>query len=384
MTVRFPMVTIDYSNSGAARGELVIPRGNLGLKCGDCNGFGAFYPNIYQTMPWFGALNGDDGLYLGAHDPNGAMKRIVTVGPSGKGPSYFEIYPEWSGKPRNSVDPDWYFEIAPLCAKRGWPALAHEYKEWVLGSTPWGAAPLLKDRSDIPKSIRDGAWWVNYSIPRLAGVEVLSDRSRNFKADFRGIPTVHHWYEWHEPGMDRGAPVHTPKHGTREAIREVQADPLATVLLYSNVTHSDQSAAPLSAGRPVHCEGGVSQYPSYWSQTNRRADGTRVFLAPNSKACLASMDLSSHEWQAVALKTADLVTDQLGARGVYLDVVGNVQEGSWSVAGHHPGRGRWVTSASRNLVSSIAKRPQLTVVEGALEQMSGISDAGVNYFATSE
>jgi len=96
------------------------------------------------------------------------------------------------------------------------------------------------------------------------------------------------------------------------------------------------------------------------------------------------MDLSSPEWQAVAMKTADLVTDQLGARGVYLDVVGNVQEGSWSADGHHPGRGRWVTSAARNLVSQVAKRSQLTVVEGALEQMSGISDAGVNYFATPE
>lgn len=382
VAARFPLVRVDYGTGQAASGELILPRGNLGIKCHDCRQFQAIYPTIYQTMPWFGVIRGDHGLYVGAHDPKGRMKRVVVDGPKSQSVSYFEIYPEASGIAGNILDPDWYFEVAPICAKRGWPALAHLYKEWTTAATDWGRAPRLIDRSDIPRDVRDGAWWFNYSISRNAGIDVLVKRTIRDQVDFQNIPTVHHWYGWHDPGMDRGFPTHRPKNGTREGILEIQKNPLSRILLYTNATHSDQSSAPIFSGRPMLCQSSASQFPQYWEDTIRGADGSRIFSSPSTGTCLALMDLTSEHWRAVVHSNSDLVTNQLGADGVYLDVIGNVREGSWTEERHSPGRGEWVTRSARELVASISKRPQLVVVEGALEQMTGISDAGVNYLGT--
>lgn len=382
VAARFPYINIDYGRDDPESGELIVPRENLGIKCRDCPGWQVVYPNLYQTMPWFGVLRGVHGLYLGAHDPTGAMKTVFAAGPASAGTSFFEIYPESSGDPGNRLDPKWDFEIAPICAKRGWPAIAHFYKEWASQMTTWGRAPLLTERADIPRDIRDGAWWFNHSIARDAGVDVLFERTKNNQLELNGFATVHHWYEWHEPGMDRGAPVHNPKAGTKDAIRKIQENPQSRVLLYTVVTHSDQSSAPIKSGRPWRCESSASQFPDYWEDTTRRADGSRIFTVLGTGTCFAWMDLMSDRWRAVVLSNSDLVTQRLGAKGVYLDVVGNIIEGSWSGAHHAPGRGAWVTASARDLVAEVSTRPELVVVEGALEQMTGISDAGVNYLGT--
>ena len=381
VAARFPILTIDYQGVGGSSGALLLPRGNLGIQCRDCRGFAAMYPGIYQTMPWFGALKGTAGLYVGAHDPKGSMKRVVVSGPQAPGYSFFEIYPEDSGAAGNSIDPEWSFDVTPVCAERGWPAVAHHYKEWVSANAEWGRAPLLRDRSDIPRDVREGAWWFAHSIVPEAGIDLLERGTLQWKKDFHDLPTIHHWYEWHTPGMDRGFPTHLPKPGTKQAIERLQANPNTRILLFTNATHSDQSTAPLESGRPP-CANGASQYPRYWHETIQRADETRVFVVPSSRACLAAMDLTAPGWRSVVLSNSDQVTRQLGAAGVYLDVIGNVGEGSWFPVRHPPGRGEWVTRAARELVQAVANRKELVVVEGALEQMAGISSAGVNYLGS--
>lgn len=378
VAVRFPMVNINYGGSDASLAELVLPRGNLGTLCRNCSGSQAMYPSMYQTMPWFGVLEGAYGLYVGAHDPSGSIKRVVASGPKAPGPSYFEIYPEDSGAYGNSVEPDWYFEIAPICANRGWPALAHHYKEWVGAETEWGRATRLIDRVDLPRDVLDGAWWFSHSIVPKDGIEVLERQTRDNRKDFPDVPTVHHWYEWHMPGMDRGFPTHSPKPGAKEAIERLQSDPRTRILLYTNATHSDQSSAPLETGRP-YCPNGASQYPKYWHEALQRPDGTRIFGVPSSNACLVAMDLTSEIWRFAVISNSQLVTKQLGAAGVYLDVVGNVIEGSWYPIRHAAGRGAWVTRSARDLVRAISKTDPFVVVEGSLEQLAGISAVGVNY-----
>ncbi|MFO0691362.1 MAG: DUF6259 domain-containing protein [Myxococcota bacterium] len=382
VAVRFPFLDLDYRSDGGRHGELVIPRGNLGLRCSDCRAFSAMYPGMYQTMPWFGVLKGNVGLYVGAHDPMGAMKRVVAFGPGGIGKSYFELYPEDSGAVANEVSPDWAIAVVPVCAERGWPALAHVYKEWVTSSTAWGRAPLLRDRADIASDLRDGAWWFVHSIVPEGGIALLEAGTDRFRQDFPNLPTVHHWYEWHRPGMDRGFPDHLPKPGVKEAIARLQADGRTRILLYTNATHTDQSTAPLESGRPI-CSKGVSQYPRYWTETVQRPDGKRVFVVPLSHACLAVMDLASEIWRTLVLMNSNAVTGRLGASGVYLDVIGNAIEGSWASPRNPPGRGAWVTRAARDLVDNVAGSGRMVVVEGALEQMTGISTAGVNYIDAS-
>ncbi len=382
VAVRFPIVHMDYGGARGSDGELVVPRGNLGIKCRDCYGDRAYYPTIYQTMPWFGMLKGEQGLYVGAHDPSGSMKRVAASGPKGDGTSFFEIYPEDSGALGNAVEPNWDYEIAPICARRGWPALAHHYKGWVTANTEWGRARKLVERTDIPRDLRDGAWWFVHSIADDAPIDVLEQQTEANRKDFPGIPTVHHWYSWHRPGMDRGFPDHLPKPGLRELIARLQSDPLTRIVLYTNAVHSDQSTAPRETGRP-DCPTGASVYPRHWHDTLQQPDGKRIFGVPSSGACLAAMDLTSPGWQAVVQRNSDEVTNRLGAAGVYLDVIGNVVDGSWSPIRHAAGRGAWVTSSARDVVRAVFQRPALVLVEGALEQMAGISSAGTNYLPSS-
>ncbi len=382
VAVRFPIVHMDYGGARGFDGELVVPRGNLGIKCRDCYGDRAYYPTIYQTMPWFGMLKGGQGLYVGAHDPSGSMKRVAPSGPKGDGTSFFEIYPEDSGALGNAVEPGWEYEIAPICARRGWPALAHHYKSWVTTNTEWGRARKLFERPDIPRDLLDGAWWFVHSIADDAPVDVLEQQTVGNRKDFPGIPTIHHWYSWHRPGMDRGFPDHLPKPGLRESIARLQFDPLTRIVLYTNAVHSDQSTAPRETGRP-DCPTGASVYPRHWHDTLQQPDGKRIFGVPSSGACLAAMDLTSPGWQAVVQRNSDEVTNRLGAAGVYLDVIGNVVDGSWSPIRHAAGRGAWVTSSARDLVRLVFQRPALVLVEGALEQMTGISFAGTNYLPSS-
>ena len=363
--------------------SLVLPRYNLGIVCEACGGVAAYYPSLYQSMPWFGYLTGSYALYIGAHDPSGQIKRFNVAGPgdSGQGASWVELYPESSGTPGNLLAPAWDFVIAPLCADLGWPVLADVYRGWVTTETEWGRAPRLDQRLDIPEDIRTGAWWFAHSTDRQAPVQVLKDASLSNRRDLSAVPTVHHWYGWHDPGMDRGFPNFRPKPGTAEAIAAVQQAG-GLVVPYVNGALTDQSSAPIATGRPAHCDTTDSVYPEHWNDTVVRPGGARGFGQYSSGACLVRMNPLAPSWRNTLKTVVDEVVNQLGARGVYIDVLGNAFPGSWDRNGHPPGRGTWVTASDRDLLRLLKPKAALVVVEGALEQMSGLASAGVNYERT--
>lgn len=378
VSTRFPIL------AGAGRRltgkeQLILPRYNFGIACDDCVEFHDRYPSMYQTMPWFGYLDGEHGLYVGAHDPIGRYKVVHAGGPLAKNPSYFETFPEQSGLPSNTSSAPGSFVIEPVCASRGWPALSHVYKSWVTQSTEWGRAQPVGARSDIPSDFLRGAWWFTHSINEKQSATHLSNTSEMNRSDFPGIPTVHHWYGWHLPGMDKGFPAFEPKSGTKQAVAAVQRDGRSRVILYTNGSMSDQSTAPLGSGRPADCNPGSSQYPRFWESTMIRANGERYFGKFSSGACLVRMDLASPLWREIVLRNIAAAANDLDAAGVYVDVTGNVAPGSWSGIHYPPGRGRRLTEAARALIRDARESGALIISEGSLEQLSGLNHAGVNY-----
>ncbi len=374
--VRFPVL------SGTARGirggvKLVLPRFNLGLICDDCRGATEYYPRHFQPMPWFGYLEGNHGLYVGAHDARGRLKRVKAAGPAAPGESWFELYPEYSGSAANAVDMDWWTVIAPVCADRGWPTLTYHYRRWVTSETPWGRTDPLYQRSHPPADFREGVWWFNHSIGVEDSVERLAARSTRAHRQILG-GTAHAWYSWTTAGMNRGFPAFDPKPGTREAIAKVQQEG-AWILPYINAGLTDQSSAP---DAPPGCDKSFSHYPELWDGAVVLPGGKRPVRKAESGACLVRMDPSHPGWRQAVGEAARRVFSGLGARGIYFDVIGNVQPGSWDTGRHPPGRGSWVTRKERTLLASARPRGAIVAVEGALEQMIGTADVGLHYLKT--
>lgn len=377
VSLRFPVLP-GLGQVGSAESALVLPRTNLGLVCTACGSFSDLYPRKYQTMPWLGYLSGKHGLYIGAHDPAGAPKRFMASGPEATGQSWIEMYPNTRSDGHPAIAPAWWTVIRPTCDDRGWPALAQAYRDWVLQETPWGQAPLIRSREDIPSDLREGAWWFNESIRGGTPIARLERKTREDRAAIEQAPTIHHWYGWYESGMDRGNPELVPKKDVEATIEALQ-DEKTSIIPYMNASHSDQSGAPVAMGRPTDCDQRHSRYPDHWNHVLRNPDGLPAFVRPASGACLVRMDTSAPEWREAVANAANTIVTALGAAGVYLDVIGSVSNGSWNRRDERLPRGAWLVEADRSLVETITRSGALVVVEGSLEQMAGSAAFGVNY-----
>ena len=161
--------------------------------------------------PVFACMMGNAGLYVGAHDPDGRIKRFIcgtrqdfrietpvenagVVGRAANGPGFAVTVAAFAG--------DW------------WQA-AKIYRAWALRQK-WAAKGPIARRADYPRAMSDIDVWDIVIADKAA---VVSNEIVRLKKVFPGLKLGLHWYCWHNSKFDTNFPeFFPPKPGVSEVM----------------------------------------------------------------------------------------------------------------------------------------------------------------------
>jgi hypothetical protein len=218
--VGFPRVSLGAIGESAEDDFLVVPHGSGGLRAAPLrtrSGFSGRYPGGWCSMQFFSHYDADGGLYFAIHDPFASTKDLRASVADGRS---VEASVEWpapdSGVPGN----DWECpgEAVLQVFHGDWFDAAQIYKRWVADEAKWWPEKGKWGRSDTP------AWFQDIAVWALTGgsAEQVVEPVKKF-AEYMGVPTAVHWYNWHVIPFDNDYPHYFPyKAGFPEGIKSLQ------------------------------------------------------------------------------------------------------------------------------------------------------------------
>lgn len=386
-------------------------------------------------MPFFGVLSGGAALYVAAEDPVTRPKSFyfqnywssAQCPSTGKcvGTSFIRHYPmDGTGVAGNSLAPDYDVVLKPMCG--GWERVAKQYRSWATkqswalsGSTP----KTLKNRAEIPLSVRNGLFWWNAD----SGPNATPGRARNYiqntlkpligpDANNGGVPVGIHLYQWYTLPMDYDTPIFIEKLPGADPYNYTESSPVVSVPDLISTVQSDGSVVlPYINGGTIDISNrafpdytgfygggigcGVHSYRGFWDRTLSYGGYTgpvngagmdfgmllarpaanledRVVMclfnpeAGNESGVQMVVDPSLPQWQGIVDDNVNRVFG-LGAGGVYLDAFAKGYSPDFSAAHGHGGHGTWWLAGRAAIAANAA---------GAA--VNAESDAGAAVFKT--
>jgi len=218
--ITFPQVSLGKIGGTEENDFLVIPHGSGELRRSPIKTkakFSGRYPGGWCSTQLFCHYDADCGLYFGIHDPFASTKDF-TVKPGDA--SSAEILIAWpapdSGVPGN----DWRCpgEAVLEIFEGDWFDAAQIYKKWVSKEGGWWPEKGKWGRRDTPPWFEETAVWA------LTGgsPEQVVEPVKKF-AEYMGVPTALHWYNWHVIPFDNDYPHYFPyKKGFPEGVKALQ------------------------------------------------------------------------------------------------------------------------------------------------------------------
>ncbi len=229
--ISFPTVSLGKIGDSEDDDFLLVPHGSGELRATPIRTkteFSGRYPGGWCSMQFLGHYDPDCGLYLATHDPFGSTKDVKVTGQGG---SSLETSITWpapdSGVPGN----DWECPgEAVLQAFRGdWFDAAQIYKRWASEEAKWWPGKSEWGRSDTPGWLQETAVWAQTG----GSPEQVVGPVKKF-AEYMGVPTALHWYNWHVVPFDDDYPHYFPyKKGVPEGVKALQ-DAGVRVMPYIN------------------------------------------------------------------------------------------------------------------------------------------------------
>jgi len=221
-TVTFPQLDIGALGGDSSDDNLFVPRG-FGVGYADPLGtrprYTGYYPSGGCAMQWMALTDDEGGVYVAAHDPTAATKSLIANCDASVDSLQMslEVPAPDASVPGNDYATDG--EVVIAFTGSGWYPATQKYRDWLAREAPWWPEPGSFARSDRPPWVEDLAAWV------LTGgtPEQVVEPTRKF-AEFMGVPTAVHWYNWHQIPFDDDYPHYFPtKEGFKEGVAELQA-----------------------------------------------------------------------------------------------------------------------------------------------------------------
>jgi hypothetical protein len=325
--VRFPQVSPGRMSAAAQDDRLVTAAASGELIAGPATRtfrYHSQYPSGWGAMQFFAQYGREGGLYIGLHDPLAATKDLFAEHEAGAAAALcaIETPAENMGTAGNGFRAP---GPAVLEAFQGdWFDAAQIYRQWMEREAKWRPA---EDRRDTPRWMHDVSVW---ALASGTSKDVVGP-VKAF-AEYMGVPTAVHWYNWHAIPFDNDYPHYFPtKPGFADGVRELQAAGVR-VMPYINgrlwdtdlddfKTEAVKSATKDEQGKPYTEEYG-------------------------SKQKLAPMCPVTPLWQrTVSDIVLRLLGPECGVDGVYIDQVAAAAPRLCYDASHgHPlGGGHWWT-----------------------------------------
>lgn len=267
------------------------------------------YPAASMPVQFCAFMVGDDGLYLGAHDNQGLIKKMRITDQMDVA---FEQYPL-----KMMVPGEGYESLYPICVQpfRGdWWDAAKIYRAWAVQHLVT-EHELLANR-DIPVAFKEsGVTMQMWQSPAR-----VADYMIQFQK-YLGVPVTGFWCEWGGYGFDKNAPEFFPaREGMADAVKRIRED------------------------------GGVAMpyvNPRLWGADNAEYETKQVqdSLARDPRGMVATEYCGAvycpTTWacQDKAVKTSQRLIREIGANAIYVDQVGAAEPVFCFVTshGHQPG-----------------------------------------------
>jgi hypothetical protein len=218
--VTFPRLAMGQIGCSDEDDFFVVPHGSGALRRSPLKTnfeFSGRYPGGWCSMQFLSHYDADCGLYVGIHDPWASTKDF-SVRTTDK--SRMETWVSWpapdSGVPGN----DWECpgEVLLQTFRGDWFDASQIYKEWAANNAKWWPRGDGFARSDTPPWFEDIAVWAQTG----GSSEEVVEPVKKF-AEYMGVPTALHWYNWHVIPFDNDYPHYFPyKDGFPEGVKALQ------------------------------------------------------------------------------------------------------------------------------------------------------------------
>ncbi len=219
-TTVFPRVHHGQIGNSEQDDFLVMPHGSGELRSEPIRtkaSFSGRYPGGWCSMQFLAHYDSDCGFYVAAHDPFASTKDVAVKLADG---SSMEMSFAWpapdSGVPGN----DWECpgETVLEVFSGDWFDAAQIYKGWAMREAKWWPHDEARGRTDTPP------WFEEIAVWALTGgsSEQVVEPVKKF-AEYVGVPTALHWYNWHVIPFDNDYPHYFPyKEGFPQGVKALQ------------------------------------------------------------------------------------------------------------------------------------------------------------------
>ncbi|RJP22067.1 MAG: hypothetical protein C4527_22320 [Candidatus Omnitrophota bacterium] len=259
------------------------------------------YPSAVYAMPFTAISDKDTGIYLGVHDPAGHAFRLF-VGrrddPKTAGLGVRHDV-EGMGQVNRFRVP---YAVTTIPFQGDWYESARIYRQAAM-NTEWGNIPPLAERKDIPPWLLDtDLWYCGPCHDEESAKQVLAF------AEYFGVPTSAHVYQWHQIPFDDHYPEYFPaKPDFHDAVKKAQEAGIA-VMPYINGRLWDPAT-------------------DSWKDNNAETacaideKGEKYVEIYGSKVPLSPMCPFTKLWQDTVVNLVDRLVNDVGVRAVYIDQI---------------------------------------------------------------
>ncbi|MBN1290728.1 MAG: hypothetical protein JXB48_02735 [Candidatus Latescibacteria bacterium] len=285
------------------------------------------YPNPWTNMQFCAYYDEKSGIYIAAEDPYASVKSL-NCEHTGDLP-YVLCKIDWPVENAGIAGNDFEHPgtVTLEIFNGDWFDAAKIYRKWLIGNAQWWPAMGPEGRFDTPDWMKNIAVWVLASLNPQAVEQTIQF------AEFMGVPTALHLYNWHQVSFDNDYPHYFPvKDGFRESVKKLQEAnihvmPYINARLWDDDTGDFKTFALPAATKKENGDYYIEQY--------------------GSKQNLVPMCPTTDIWQnTVKSIVMQLVGPQFDVDGVYLDQVSAMSPVLCFDQSHgHPlGGGHWWTT----------------------------------------
>jgi hypothetical protein len=348
--VAFPQVDVAEPGGGAS---VLFPRGPGETKRDVWRrafSYRGTYPGGWcamQMMAVYGGGSKPTGLYYAIHDPMGSAKDIVLTGdPASRSVRLVYEHPaSGMGKAGNGFTLGG--EAVWQLLRGDWFDAAVIYKEWARREAKWWPHLTKDGRADTPLWMRELSIW---ALGGGAPQECVS-AVKQF-AQYLGVPTGFHWYNWHQIPFDNDYPHYFPtKGGVAGGVQELrQAGVYVMPYINGRLWDTrDRGAEDFEFSRvalpsATKDENGQPYIETYGSKEK-----------DDSPVRLAVMCPTTELWQRTVRETVIRLFREVGVNGVYIDQVAAAAPALCMdpTHAHPPGGGAWWNEGYWRLIEYI-------------------------------
>lgn len=337
--VIMPTITVGPLGDSALDDSLYVPHG-YGREFPAATGarYHGYYPSGSCALPLLIVSDESGGLYLAAHDPGASTRDMVSDSASDAGvPLRIETPAPDSAVAGNDFETAGEMVIARVGG--GWYSASQKYRAWLQENAPWWPeGDPDYGRPDRPPWLDDiGAW-----VLTGGGPESVVEPTAKF-AQFMGLPTAIHWYNWHQIPFDNDYPHYFPtKEGFAEGVATLQAEGVRIV--------------PYINGRLWDTDTESFQEEAYRYCTRDR-NGEPYIEVYGSGEKLAPMCIATQFWRDVLHGIVMRLMTEVNVDGVYMDQIAAARPRLCYDRSHgHPlAGGHWWTAGYWQLLERIQR-----------------------------